>query len=142
MLLKKNDGSLKSIPIFVATFRILHGVLFCYAAAIIGIVFFLEGAKPVTLTLERLFALAVAIPMLIGSFFFFLAVTTRVFFGLAIFFCAFLTFALIMMPLMTSLFFPMHLVVFCLAAVYGASCAVLMHYLFALPLPKKKIASR
>ena len=134
----RKNTDVQSVPILVVIFRILHCVLFCHATAIVGIAFFLEGTQPVSLTPDRIFALTVATPMLMGSLFFFLAVTTRVFFGFAIFLCALLAFVLAMMPLMMNLFFPMHIVVFCLAAVYGVSCTVLVRYFFTLPLPQKK----
>ena len=137
-MLQRNADFLP-VPILVTAFRVVHCILFCHAATIIGIPFFLEGSvAPVTLTPERVFALVVAVPMLLGSFFFFLAATARMFFTVAIFFCALLTLTLTMLPVMTNLFFPMHLAVFSLAAVYGVSCVVLIRYFFALPVPRKK----
>lgn len=139
MFHKKADGH--AVPFAVSAFRVLHCVLFCHVAAIVGFTFFLDGhaaTADILVTPERLFALAVALPLLLGSFFFWLATTARVLFTPGIFFCLLPAFLLAALPLMMNVFFPSHLVVFTLAAIYGISGIVLIQYFLAQPVQKKK----
>jgi len=136
MFQKKDDGV--AVPFIVAAFRALHCVLFCHAVAIVGITFHLDGNSGMAFTPERVFALMVASPMLLGSFLFWLAVTARVLFGLGIFSCLLPAFMLTMLPAMMNVFFPEHLFLFGLAAVYGLSGMVLIRYFFAQPVQKTK----
>ena len=136
MIPKKNQDN--SRPFVISLIRIVHGLLFLYALAIIGLVLGTGENASSWLTLERGFGCAVAVPVALGSFFCVLAATTRVMFGTAIFFCAFLTFSLLMLPLMTALLFPAHIVVFSLAAFYALSAALLTRFFFSQPVPKKK----
>ncbi|SBV94162.1 membrane hypothetical protein [uncultured delta proteobacterium] len=126
------------IPAAVSIFRMVHGLLFLYAAAILGITFFLHASATSGMTPERFFAVAVAAPMLVGSFAFWLATTVRVLFVPGIFFCSLLALVLACMPIMMNVFFPAHLVLFGLAAVYGVSCIILAQYFFAQPVVKRK----
>ena len=125
-------------PLAVSVFRVVNGILFVHAAAIIGITFFLNTNGLSGITPERAFALAVAMPMLLGSFCFWLAVTARALFVMAIFFCSFAAFTLAALPFMLTVFFPVHLAVFGFAAVYAVSGIILIQYCFAQPMFKKK----
>ncbi len=139
-MFRKKNNEAPPVPIAVSFFRIVHGVLFCYAAAIILVAVFLNETVPLPLWIspERIFAFAVAGPMILGSFFFCLATAIRGMFTPGVFFCSFLAFTLAALPTMTTVFFPAHLVLFGLAAVYGVSGLILVRFLFAQPLPKKK----
>ena len=140
MFRKKANGI--AVPFLVSVFRVLHCVLFCHAAAIIGVAFLRNGDPLATsehlATPEHLFALAVATPMLLGSFFFWLAVTARVLFATGVFFCLLPALLLVMLPAMMNVFFPMHLYVFGFAAIYAVSGFILIRFFFAQPVPKKK----
>lgn len=135
VLQKKNLA--ESVPFAISMLRVVHCALAFHAAAIIGIAYVASDAGN-ALTAERVFAFSVGMPMLLGSFFCWLAAAVRTLFGTAIFFCAFLTLVLAALPLMMNVFFPMHLAVFALAAVYGLSGVILARYCFAQPLPKKQ----
>ena len=136
MFNKKPDCN--PVPFAVSIFRMVHGLLFLHAAAILGITFFLHASTASGMTPERFFAVAVATPMLVGSFAFWLATTARVLFVPGIFFCSFLALVLACLPLMMNVFFPAHVVLFGLAAVYGVSCIILAQYFFAQPVVKRK----
>lgn len=124
------------VPVAVSLFRVVHGLLILHAAAIVGISF-MDVSAP-GMTPERIFAMVVAISIGLGSFAFLLATTVRALFTLGIFICSFLGIALACLPLMATLFFPMHLVTFGFAAIYGISCFILVHFFFVQPVPKKK----
>ena len=143
MFAQKNAVS----PVWTSVFfvRVVHVVLFGYAASIIGITFSFPGyaipGAPVMGNLvytERMFAISVALPLLLGSFFCFFAAATRSLFGTAIFFCVFASLMLGTLPLMATLFFPMHFVGFFLAALYVLSAIILVRFWFSLPVSKKR----
>lgn len=137
MFKKKDDGV--AVPFAVAAFRVLHGVLFCHAAAILGITFFWNGTSGVLFTPERIFALAVASPMLLGSFFFWLVMTARVLFCFGIFACLLPAFVFAMLPFMMNVLFPEHLFLFGLAAIYALSGIMLIRkYFLTQPIQKTK----
>ena len=135
-VLQKKDIT-ASVPFAISMLRVVHFLLVLHAVAIVGIVYFSSDTDKL-LTPERIFAFAVGMPMFLGSFFCWLAATARGLFGTAIFFCTFLALALAALPVMMNVFFPMHLAIFSLAAVYGLSAIILARYCFAQPLPKKK----
>lgn len=139
MLGKHSHENTERVPFVVGLFRVMHCALFCYAAAIVGLAFFLDSADSgVGIASQRGFSLVVATPILLGSFCFWLAVTARVLFGLAIFYCFFLTFLLAMLPAMANVFFPDHLYLFGLGALFALSGIVLIRYFFAQPIRKRK----
>lgn len=143
MFAQKNTVS----PIWTSVFvvRVIHAVLFGYAASIIGITFSFPGYAGSSgslegdfLYMERMFAIMVALPLLLGSFFCFFAASTRSLFGTAIFFSVFAALIMGSLPLMVTLFFPMHLVGFILAALYALSAIILARFWFALPVARKR----
>ena len=134
----RKNADIAPRPLAVSFFRILHSMLFCYATAIICIPFFLDSNTDQNAFAERAFALAVGCPMMLCSLFFCFAATARIFFGLGIFFCAFLAFALAALPFMMNVFFPMHLVGVTLSGFYTLSILVLIRYFFSLPTRKPK----
>jgi hypothetical protein len=136
MFAKKKDAA-AAPPFTLRLLRVLHVVLVCHALAIIGIACFVWDA-PAFITAERAFALAVGLPIFLASALCWLALMTRGLFGLAIFFCTFLTLAFAALPIMVNVFFPMHLPVFFLAGVYGLSAVMLARNCFMQPVEKKK----
>ena len=136
--MRNKNSEFDTVPAVVSLFRVINGLLFLHAAAIIGITFFLNTADRSGITPERAFSLAVASPMLLGSFFFWLATTARTLFATGVFFCFFVALTLAALPFMMHMFFPTHLAVFGLAALYAFSGIILMRYFFAQPAPKKK----
>lgn len=136
MFHKKPDRIPNSVA--VSIFRVVHILLILHAAAIVGITFFFRAPVSIAMTPEHIFSLAVAIPLVMGSLAFLLATMVRALYTTGIFFCSLLALFLACLPMMMNVFFPMHLLVFGLAAVYAASCVVLAFFFFAQPVPKKR----
>lgn len=113
--------------------RVAHVLLMCHAAAIVGITY--AGSD---LAVERLFAILVAAPVFLSSFFCCIAITTGKMFSLGVFFCSFLMLTLAVLPARAEIFFPFHLLLFLLAFFYGLSALVLARQSFLAPLPVKK----
>lgn len=124
-------------PFIVSAMRTAHGLLVLYAAAIVGVAY-LTGEKDAPLTSERIFSFAVSTPIFVGSLLCWLAATVRCLFGSAIFLCVLLALLLGALPLMMKVFFPVHIALFSLAAVYGLSAFILIRYMFSLPSPPRK----
>lgn len=141
MLQKKKDDT-GAVPFIVAAFRAVHCVLFCYALLIIIITYCTNETTdmvgPTSASPERLFSLAVAAPMLLCSLFFGLSVTARALFGTGIFLCFLCALLLAMLPAMMNVFFPVHLYLFSLAAVYVFSGLILIRYFFSQPVQKQR----
>lgn len=128
---KQEDSACNSFALSFV--RVLHVLLMLHAAGIIGITYANSD-----FAVNRFFAVMVASPMLLASFFNWFAATTRKLFGTAVFFSVFLTLLLAALPMMMSVFFPVHLVLFVLAAFYGLSAILLARCCFLQPIRKKK----
>ncbi len=70
MFPKKSESP--PVPVIVSIFRVVHGLLVMHALAIVGITFFMSVSGALGLTNERIFAMAVAIPIGLGSLVFLL----------------------------------------------------------------------
>lgn len=117
----------------VSFVRVLNVLLILYAAGIIGITY-----ASSEFAANRYFAVMVASPMLLTSFFNWFAATTNTLFGTAIFFSVFLALALTALPMMMRVFFPVYCMLFVLAAFYGISAILLARCCFLQPILKKK----
>lgn len=132
------------VPLPVVAVRVVHALLTCYAAAIVIIVRSSPGyaagfdASESWIVVERVFALAVTVPIFLGSTLAFLAATVRRLFPAAIFCCAFVAFSLIFLPAMASLSFSRYVPALGFALVYGLSALILARYYFSLPGLRKK----
>ena len=126
-------------PATIVIFRLLQGLFFVYSLAILGLALIQTTENNDLRFQEQLiFGLSVAIPVVLGAGFSFLALIFRYFCTIAVFFCAVLVFSFLGLPLMTAVFFPMHLLLFFLAAVYALTGFQIMRYTLSSPLPAKK----
>ena len=131
MLQKKDD--MARTPFALSFVRFMHVLLVLHATGIIVITY-----ANSEFAAERLFAVMVAAPMLLGSFFSWFAATARKLFGTAVFFCIFLALLFAALPMMMNIFFPVHLVLFSLSAFYGISAILLVRCSFLQPIFRKK----
>ncbi|CAK7013540.1 MAG: hypothetical protein DELT_02161 [Desulfovibrio sp.] len=131
--MRPKKDPLESTPFAISLIRLAHMLLIVHAAAIVAITYAHSGLIP-----ERFFAVLVAAPVFLGSFFCWLAATAKKFFGTAVFFCIFLALMMAGLPAMVTVYFPIHLILFALAAFYALSAMLLGQYSFRQPIPKRK----
>lgn len=136
MLPKKTNA--ERTPFFICLFRVVHVFFVVYAVAITLVAFGTAKSPLPWFTLEGLYGVAVAAPMFFASFFGFLALTIRALFVPAIFFSFLAALILASLPVMTAVFFPDHIVIFALAAVYLLSSLATVRVYFSLPVVKKR----